>query len=209
MSALAPAARIGPNAITRVAQALQVLLGAAAARRVFERAQLAHYLAVPPSSMVDEAEVRRLHQALRAECDAATVRCVARLAGKHTGDYLLAHRIPRAAQVVLRALPSRLATRVLLAAIGRHAWTFAGGGIFTAQPGRPLRLRRGGTSVRLLRGHFRAAAHAAGRPPHPGRRSALRSRRRRSLRVRGALVRRRRRCGRPGRPRLPIRSPRD
>lgn len=141
MSALAPAARIGPNAITRVAQALQVLLGEAAAQRVFERAQLAHYLAVPPSSMVDEAEVQRLHQALRAECDAATVRCVARLAGKHTGDYLLAHRIPRAAQVVLRALPSRLAMRVLLAAIGRHAWTFAGGGIFTAQPGRPLRLR--------------------------------------------------------------------
>lgn len=141
MSALAPAARIGPNAITRVAQALQDLLGAAAAQRVFERAQLAHYLAVPPSSMVNEAEVQRLHQALRAECDAAMVRRVARLAGERTGDYLLAHRIPRAAQVVLGALPSRLAARVLLMAIGRHAWTFAGGGIFTAQPGRPLRLR--------------------------------------------------------------------
>lgn len=136
-----PAARIGPNAITRVAEALQALLGAAAARRVFERAQLAHYLAVPPSSMVDEAEVRRLHQALRADCDAATVRRVACLAGEHTGDYLLAHRIPRAVQVVLRALPSPLAVRVLLAAIGRHAWTFAGSGTFTAQPGRPLRLR--------------------------------------------------------------------
>jgi divinyl protochlorophyllide a 8-vinyl-reductase len=39
---------------------------------------------------------------------------------------------------VLQVLPSSLASRVLLAAIGRHAWTFAGSGTFSARAGRPV-----------------------------------------------------------------------
>ncbi len=41
---------------------------------------------------------------------------------------------------MLRMLPAPLACRALLAAIRRHAWTFAGSGTFVAVAGRPTRL---------------------------------------------------------------------
>jgi divinyl protochlorophyllide a 8-vinyl-reductase len=63
---------------------------------------------------------------------------VARRAGERTADYLLQHRIPRAAQALLRALPAALAARLLLRAVARHAWTFAGSGEFAARAGRPV-----------------------------------------------------------------------
>ncbi len=131
-------ARIGPNAITRVAEALALLHGPEAQRAVFARAHLTQYLATLPESMVDEAEVQRLHRAVRATFDAASARRIAVLAGERTGDYLLAHRIPRAVQRVLKVLPASLAARVLLSAIRRHAWTFAGSGHFAADVGRPI-----------------------------------------------------------------------
>jgi divinyl protochlorophyllide a 8-vinyl-reductase len=139
-AAAAANARIGPNAITRVAEALGILHGEAARQQVFARAQLLHYLDAPPASMVDETEVQRLHRALRSSFDADATRRLARLAGERTGDYLLAHRIPKPVQLVLKGLPARLAARVLLSAIRRHAWTFAGSGQFTALAGRPIRL---------------------------------------------------------------------
>lgn len=126
-------ARIGPNAITRVAEALRLLGDEAAVRRVFGRAALAAYVDAPPQAMVDEAEVVALHAALRAELGAGTARQVAADAGRRTADYLLAHRIPALAQRVLRALPAGLAARLLLRAIGAHAWTIAGSGQFSAR----------------------------------------------------------------------------
>jgi divinyl protochlorophyllide a 8-vinyl-reductase len=134
------AGRIGPNAITRVAEVLPALAGAGAAERVFARAGLLGHLRQPPQAMVDETEVARLHAALRSALGDATSRAVARAAGVRTGDYLLAHRIPRPVQWLLKGLPAALAARVLLAAITRHAWTFAGSGCFEARPGRPVRL---------------------------------------------------------------------
>lgn len=133
------AGRIGPNAITRVAEALGILHGEAARQQVFAQAQLLHYLDAPPASMVDETEVQRLHRALRSSFNAGDARRLARLAGERTGDYLLAHRIPRPVQLVLKCLPATLAARVLLSAIRRHAWTFAGSGQFRALAGRPIR----------------------------------------------------------------------
>ena len=132
--------RIGPNAITRVAQALPPLVGSAQARQVFQRAGLVHYLHQPPLTMVQEAEVTRLHQALRATLGPQTAGQVARRAGRLTADYLLAHRIPGPVQWVLKVLPASLAARLLLQAIGRHAWTFAGSGQFRARAGRPVLL---------------------------------------------------------------------
>ena len=135
MNALA--GRIGPNAITRVAEVLLPRLGAGTTAAIFERAGLQAYLAHPPQSMVDEAEVSRLHRALRAVVGEAGAREVAFEAGTRTGDYLLAHRIPKPVQWLLRHLPAPLAARVLLAAIRRHAWTFAGSGEFTVRAGHP------------------------------------------------------------------------
>ncbi len=125
----ATAGRIGPNAITRVAEAL----GPARARPVFQHAGLAAYLESPPQAMVDEREVIALHAALRSDLGEAEARRVAADAGRRTAAYLLAHRIPAPAQVVLKALPAGLAARALLKAIGGHAWTFAGSGRFSAQ----------------------------------------------------------------------------
>jgi divinyl protochlorophyllide a 8-vinyl-reductase len=130
--------RIGPNAITRVAEALRARGGEAATTMIFARAGLLRYLADPPQAMVDESEVMRLHLELRHGIGRDEARRVALDAGRRTGNYLLAHRIPRAVQWLLRALPAALAARVLLSAIGRHAWTFAGSGEFSARVGQPV-----------------------------------------------------------------------
>jgi divinyl protochlorophyllide a 8-vinyl-reductase len=129
--------RIGPNAITRVAEVLPALLGDSGTRRLFDRAGLGVYLRTPPEHMVAEAEVARLHQVLRAELGPSLAGEVARSAGMRTADYLLARRIPQPVQWLLKRLPPVLAARVLLQAISRHAWTFAGSGVFRARAGRP------------------------------------------------------------------------
>lgn len=134
------AARIGPNAITRVAEVLRERWGPRGADAVFDGAGIARYLASPPGRMVDEAEVALLHRRLREALGVEEARRVGREAGLRTGDYLLAHRIPRPVQWLLRALPARPAARVLLAAIARHAWTFAGSGRFRVLHGTPLLL---------------------------------------------------------------------
>jgi divinyl protochlorophyllide a 8-vinyl-reductase len=133
LTAMPATGRIGPNAITRVAEVLPVRVGRTTTAQVFEAAGLAHYLHEPPQAMVDETEVRRLHGVLRATLGDAEARAVARAAGTRTADYLLAHRIPRPVQRLLKLLPAPLAARVLLAAIARHAWTFAGSGHFDAR----------------------------------------------------------------------------
>ena len=129
--------RIGPNAIIRTAEALCVLEGSQQADRVFQMAHLDHYLGNLPEHMIDECEVTALHHAL---CDLLgddRAGAVSAMAGRLTGDYLMRHRIPIPAQIVLRRLPARLASRLLSNAIGKHAWTFAGTGRFTVRHGRP------------------------------------------------------------------------
>jgi divinyl protochlorophyllide a 8-vinyl-reductase len=131
-------ARIGPNAIIRVAEALIAARGSA--EQVFARAGLTHYLAAPPESMVDEREVIALQQALRAELEPTAAAAIARDAGLRTGDYLLAHRVPKGAQRILKLLPPGPAARILLGAVGKHAWTFSGSGEFRFETGRPVRV---------------------------------------------------------------------
>jgi divinyl protochlorophyllide a 8-vinyl-reductase len=138
LSASVPASgsgRIGPNAITRVAEILPAFVGPNGTRALFERAGLVDYLCAPPQSMVDETEVTRLHRELRASLGGDVAGQVARGAGQRTADYLLANRIPKPVQALLKLLPAPLAARVLLSAIRRHAWTFAGSGVFGAYAG--------------------------------------------------------------------------
>jgi divinyl protochlorophyllide a 8-vinyl-reductase len=135
--------RIGPNAILRVAEVLPPRLGSRATAELFEAAGLGEHLRHPPQTLVDEEDVRRLHAVLRERLGGPAAREVARAAGAATADYLLAHRIPRPLQSVLRRLPARWAARVLLAAITRNAWTFVGSGRFAASAGsgtRPVTL---------------------------------------------------------------------
>jgi divinyl protochlorophyllide a 8-vinyl-reductase len=130
-------ARIGPNAILRVGDALAALYDDATRTRIFARAGLAGYLNQPPDHMVDEREVARLHHVLADDLGPAAP-TVARDAGRRTGDYLLAHRIPMGAQRILKLLPAPVAARILVNAIGKHAWTFCGSGSFSASFGRTL-----------------------------------------------------------------------
>jgi len=139
---VSPAAsgRIGPNAITRVAEVLTALVGHAKTRQLFEDAGIPGYLREPPQQMVDELEVASLHSVLRASLGGKLAGQVSRQAGLLTADYLLARRIPKPVQALLKVLPAPLAARLLLAAIRRHAWTFAGSGRFEARPGAPVQL---------------------------------------------------------------------
>ena len=123
MTALA--GRIGPNILIQTAYALRDRLGADAASRLLLRST-AHPLDALPQEMVDERLPNALLGDLAREFGLPFTRGVMREAGRRTGDYLLAHRIPRVARVTLPRLPPRLALRLLLAAIGRHSWTFAG-----------------------------------------------------------------------------------
>ena len=134
-------ARIGPNAVIRVAEALDAVEGRPEAERLFEAAGLRRYLAEPPREMVEEGEVRKLHAVLHHRLGDARARSVAWIAGRRTADYLLAHRIPRPVQRVLELLPRPPAARLLSHAIGRNAWTFVGSGRLAIEPGNPTLFR--------------------------------------------------------------------
>jgi divinyl protochlorophyllide a 8-vinyl-reductase len=134
------AGRVGPNAITRVAEALRAHRGERICREVFASAGLTRHLDDPPARMVPEEDVAALQRALRRCLGDAHAARIAREAGRLTGDYLLAHRIPRPVQWLLRALPASLSARLLLATITRHAWTFAGSGTMRAVAGNPARV---------------------------------------------------------------------
>ncbi|MFO1148672.1 MAG: bacteriochlorophyll 4-vinyl reductase [Alsobacter sp.] len=138
------AGRVGPNAITRIAEALSELDGRDLCRRVFSVAGLTHHLEAPPTAMVDENDVSALNVALYECLGMRRAEAVASEAGRLTGEYLLCNRIPAAAQAVLRSLPRPLAARLLVRAIAKHAWTFAGSGTFSYafDDGLKLRLER-------------------------------------------------------------------
>jgi divinyl protochlorophyllide a 8-vinyl-reductase len=145
------AGRIGPNAITRIAEALVIGVDPAMCERVFQAAGLQHHLRTPPEAMVPDEDVARLHGALVSHLGLPEAAAVSTHAGHLTAEYLLANRIPRAAQIGLGLLPWRLALRCLLRAIERHAWTFAGAGAFNWTPGTVYQLAiRGGPVSRHI-----------------------------------------------------------
>lgn len=127
------AGRVGPNAVIRLAEALDASHGPAVTARVFVAAGQEDRLANPPAAMVDERDVARLYAALWRTLPSARAHAVAREAGRRTADYLLAHRIPPAARAALPWLPGGLAARLLVRAIAGNAWTFAGSGRFHAR----------------------------------------------------------------------------
>ena len=123
---------IGPNAVTQLGAALASARGMTALTRVFGAAGLSHYVGAAPQAMIPEREAVAALRALRIELP-ADAEAIAVNAGLRTGAYLLAHRIPKAAQIILKALPARLAASLFLRAIAAHAWTFSGSGRFSAR----------------------------------------------------------------------------
>jgi divinyl protochlorophyllide a 8-vinyl-reductase len=127
-------ARIGPNAIIRLQQALLERVGRECARQIFEQAGQGHFAAELPERMVVETSVTSLYTSLPARLGPRLAAEVSAHAGWLTGDYLLANRIPKPVQALLHVLPAPLAARLLIAAIRRHAWTFVGSGRFDVTP---------------------------------------------------------------------------
>lgn len=140
------AGRIGPNAVNRLAEALEVQVGALRTHEIFHAAGQARFLSARPESMVDERAVTALYASLRSALGPDAAADAARRAGELTGDYLLAHRIPSPVRRLLQLLPARLAAASLVGAIRRHAWTFAGSGAFAATR-RPLCLSIAGCPI--------------------------------------------------------------
>jgi len=126
-------ALIGPNAVIQLGETLLAHGEAALAARVYDAAGHPDWLRHPPSSMTPQADVVALHLALQRLAPADRAEHYAIEAGRRTGDYLLAHRIPGFARAMLRCLPKKAAARLLLKAIERHAWTFAGSGHFVVE----------------------------------------------------------------------------
>lgn len=123
--------KIGPNSIIQTLAALKetydpiqsyAILACGGAARLAERI---------PAEMIDEQEFHTLALALVAQLGPAEAGQILRRAGQLTAVYLLKRRIPLAAQLLLRALPARQSMRILLWAVARHAWTFAGSAEFS------------------------------------------------------------------------------
>lgn len=122
-----PTGLIGPNAILQMLPVLETQCGQVRTHALVAQAGLP---TVPDgSAMIPETDAAHLHRAVR-QLEPARACDILREAGERTADYILAHRIPRAAQIVLKCLPAPLAARLLAGAIAHHAWTFAGSGRF-------------------------------------------------------------------------------
>ena len=124
------AARIGPNAVIQLGEALRAGGHGTLGRALFAEARCPDWFDNPPEEMVSENRVAVLHRTLYRMLPPAFAREIAGDAGRRTGNYILANRIPAAARLVLKALPARASSRLLLEAISAHAWTFAGSGVF-------------------------------------------------------------------------------
>ncbi|OAN71328.1 bacteriochlorophyll 4-vinyl reductase [Jannaschia sp. EhC01] len=116
---------IGPNAILQMLPVLDQWGGQEGRARILAAAGIDQ---VPDGTrMIPEEDAARLHRQLRHDAPERAALMAAE-AGRRTADYILAHRIPRPAQHVLKALPPFAAARLLSKAISRNAWTFVGSG---------------------------------------------------------------------------------
>ena len=131
-----PRAVVGPNAVIQLSAALRAQLGPAIEQQIFATAALSRYLQAPPTQLVPEHEAARLFAATKQSLPNPVADAILTRAGSLTADYIIANRIPRQAQQLLRTVPHWLAVRLLLSAIKAHAWTFAGSGSVIVAIGR-------------------------------------------------------------------------
>lgn len=136
--------RIGPNAILRLIEAVEAQEGAAAAAELLNQAGLSYHRNQLPQDMVDEKEVASLHTALSVRFPRPHAIMLAHRAGVATAEYLLANRIPRMAQPIIKLLPTSLGLKTLVKSMAGHAWTFAGSAEFAHDAKLPGRLSLSG-----------------------------------------------------------------
>ena len=128
--AITHSGKIGPNSIIQTIAALREAYGPVESSAILVRGGSADLLDRMPTAMVDEREFHSLARLLVDQIGDEHAGHILKRAGQLTAEYLLQNRIPRPIQLLLRALPPWLGLRLLLPAINKNAWTFAGSGAF-------------------------------------------------------------------------------
>ncbi len=129
-------AKIGPNSIIQTVAALEAMFGGKEAEAILTRAGQGHWIGNLPSEMTDESKFHALARALLKEIGEQKTATILEDSGRRTAAYLLRVRIPGFFQKILKPLPPGPAFRLLLFAISKNAWTFAGSGEFRYTSGK-------------------------------------------------------------------------
>ena len=125
---LEPPGLVGPNAVVQLAVTLEEMIDRGEARSFFSRLGFEELYDTPPDEMIDQRIPAQLMRALWDHFPDEMAQAIAATAGQKTADYVIAHRIPGIAKASFRIMPRSLAAKMLLKAIRRNAWTFAGSG---------------------------------------------------------------------------------
>ena len=137
-----PAAHtIGPNAIVQTIGALTERYGELEAAAVLTEAAIGYTVERVPRTLVDERAFARLAQAVIARYGETEARIVFEESGRRTAEYVLANRLPKAIQTLIRSLPAPAGTWLLLRAIGSNASTFGASGTYAFELRPNVRIR--------------------------------------------------------------------
>ncbi|MEI6046508.1 MAG: bacteriochlorophyll 4-vinyl reductase [Chloroflexota bacterium] len=128
---LVPGAKMGPNSIIQTVGALKEFYGTTKALEILKQGGKERLGLELPSEMTDQREFISLSQMLFRQLDIDPAMRILKRSGQRTAHYLLKNRIPKFAQVILHLLPRQLGLKLLLTAIGKNAWTFAGSGTYS------------------------------------------------------------------------------
>ena len=122
--------KIGPNSIIQTVTALEENYGKSKAETILRKIGQGYLIGNLPKEMVEEIKFHTLVGALNKEIGSTATANILKESGERTARYLMRVRIPAPFQKLVKLLPPRLAFRMLLFAISKNAWTFAGSGEF-------------------------------------------------------------------------------
>ncbi|NTW83069.1 MAG: bacteriochlorophyll 4-vinyl reductase [Chlorobiaceae bacterium] len=128
--------KIGPNSIIQTVTALETRFGKTEAEAILKRCGQGHWIGNLPSEMTEESKFHALVGALDNEIGENKTASILEESGRRTAAYLLRVRIPGFFQKILKPLPPGIAFKLLLFAISKNAWTFAGSGEFSYTSGK-------------------------------------------------------------------------
>ena len=129
--------KIGPNSIIQTVAALEAAYGKTKAETMLSKIGQGYLVGNLPKEMVEEAKFHTLVGALQKEIGETATSRILQESGERTARYLLKVRIPGIFQKLVKLLPPRPAFKLLLFAISKNAWTFAGSGEFAYTMKRP------------------------------------------------------------------------
>lgn len=121
---------LGGNTVIQCVKALVEHAGSDRTRVLLKEAGRTSWLDTPPSTCIPEGQFHALTTLLRERFGHEDADRVLSRAGELTARYVLEHKMPRAVQAGLKALPRSISLRLLLRALGRNAKKFVGSGSY-------------------------------------------------------------------------------